>query len=106
MTEEQIKTLIDPDLQDVIRILNQKGYFTNFCCSGHIDDDPNHRVKQGYIAFSYQSCCPNRQLPCGMWFCNEVDPAIRWEFEDQISLTQQLDNLYNYVYLLPENKGV
>ena len=29
---------VDEDIAETISILNKKGYYTNFCCSGHIKD--------------------------------------------------------------------
>ena len=38
---------IDDEIVDIIRILNEKGYITEFCCAGHIE----RRIFQCYIKF-------------------------------------------------------
>lgn len=40
---------LDEEIAEVIQILNEKGFITDFCCAGHWIED-NHKG-QGYIAF-------------------------------------------------------
>jgi hypothetical protein len=63
---------IDPMLEDTIRILNRKGYKTNFCCSGHLDYTPQMGISV-YISFEKHIQLPS--IPKGFTFqkeCNNI----------------------------------
>ncbi|MCR4649069.1 MAG: hypothetical protein K5776_08330, partial [Lachnospiraceae bacterium] len=42
---------IDEDIFDAVRMLNQKGYYTNFSCQGDIRRDADKLVYESYISF-------------------------------------------------------
>lgn len=72
---------IDDDIYESIIKLNQKGYITEFCCSGH-SDKKRHDVG-GYISFSY----PNRlffdSCPDGWEIDKEKDDDIKEKYGDR-----------------------
>lgn len=61
---------IDKGIQSIIRILNEKGYTTNYCCEGHFSET----VKGGeiYISFIY----PPTIFPDG-WTTKVVNKGYR-----------------------------
>jgi hypothetical protein len=76
---------IDPPFEPIINILNEKGYITLFCCSGH------EGIKKSYIMFhpevdlpyyplKYQYKYPNvikRQLESSE-ICSNAKEVLRW----------------------------
>lgn len=42
---------IDEDLIPVLTELNEKGYYTNSCCSGHLEGIEKHKSWQIYLSF-------------------------------------------------------
>lgn len=69
---------IDEDMIIPISILNDKGYITDWCCSGHIFDDNS----DGYIAFHGKRSFP-ASVPDG-WYqdCNDYRFCIRCHNRD------------------------
>ena len=53
---------VDEDIADTISILNKKGYYTKYCCSGHVKD-PNI-----YYMYKEESILENKD--------NEVDYTV------------------------------
>ena len=47
---EDIKTDFDEGVIDILITLNEKNYFTNYCCEGHLN---NKNEWNGYISFVY-----------------------------------------------------
>lgn len=43
--------LLDADIYPTIKILNEKGYYTDYCCSGHRDDTYADSTSYAYISF-------------------------------------------------------
>jgi hypothetical protein len=73
---------IDELLLPTIRMLNQKGYTTSYCCSGHFSEG---KEAAGYITFAIDNTTKMcRSLPKG--FKVDPDPPIgvhlRWEFQE------------------------
>ena len=71
--------------------LNQKGYDTQYCCSGHIWD----YLGTGYISFYPEVFGTNESLPA---------PPKGWKWEDTIHCSQQ-NCTYRQVCLRSENEG-
>jgi hypothetical protein len=72
---------LDENFIPVIRLLNEKGYETRFCCSGHVWDDVPETI-HAYIAFQdYVKKEELEPLPKG-WKFNEPEegPIIRAEY--------------------------
>ena len=73
----------DEELIIPIEILNQKGYATRFCCSGHLYE----KVCRGYIAFA--NGVELNSVPRG-WHVDEKDkelfdgPIIRYKFSESV----------------------
>lgn len=71
----------DEEMIIPIEILNQKGYTTRFCCSGHL----NEKTCRGYIAFA--NGVELNSVPRG-WFIDARDEAmlnhsvIRYQFTE------------------------
>lgn len=51
--DKQIRMIqIDPEIIEAVSLLNQKGYYTKFCCSGHAKEDVySEHDEPGYIYF-------------------------------------------------------
>ena len=99
---------IDLDIQEIIRILNQKGYRTQFCCAGHGDEYKLYNFTEIYISFPYpQSILRFDTLPAG--FTEDKRACvIRCRFPKNLSEVQfaayhkaALDNLYLWAQNLP-----
>ena len=95
--------MVDIGMQEVVRILNQKGYRTIGCCESHFDREPNM-----YIAFSYHFDLP---LPEGFCFAksktNILYPFKSRELAskekyNQIK-TEKLNALLEWAKALPDN---
>lgn len=108
---------LDDDIGEHIIKLNDKGYLTEYSCSGHID-----KKTLGYIAFEVFTSnymVKNRIKPPIGWFFEEVpykklglymDKTNDNKFIDSEDFTQEylnerLDNLMNWIEKLPE-KGL
>ena len=60
---------VDDLIAPAISLLNQKGYLTTFCCSGHVNIDPC--LERAYIAFEFGVITPEF-LPEGWsWICDD-----------------------------------
>lgn len=62
---------IDDEILDTIRILNEKGYVTEFCCAGHLD---NINPVTVYIKFNTSAVLTKqgklpKTLPSDKWVC-------------------------------------
>ena len=76
------KTLIhiDVNIQSIIRVLNNKGYDTNYCCEGHYTDT----FKQMYVSFCNRNNFSRVGLPSGFYYDRRFF-AIRYDYS---SLTE------------------
>ena len=99
---------IDLEIQEIIRILNHKGYCTRYCCAGHGDEYKAHNFTEIYISFPYpQSILRFDTLPAGFTE-DKRDCVIRCHFPKKLSEEQfaayhkaALDNLYLWAQNLP-----
>ena len=63
---------IDEEMIVPIQILNEKGYWTRFCCSGHVYTDNSG----GYLMFDTNKCRMPDTSPKG-WYIDEM--CIRYD---------------------------
>ena len=96
----QIDTLLVP----VIRTLNQKGYITTACCSGHIEE--NHCVKI-YIAFVQQflSYYSPEAYVCNQLSYRNMSPYCSWMLK-LVNLESEPFNYFDYMDIIMPNKDV
>lgn len=64
---------IDPDIVDVIKLLNQNGLKTNFSCSGHKDGEP------AYISFCETVTDEQILNLLSMLHSHNIDQSYRFE---------------------------
>jgi len=98
---------VDYDIQPAITLLNQKGYRTRYCCSGHCDDT----FSNAYIAFDkpYQF----KEMPEGWTYDSFRYKGIKKEYRHVIrplNLTKRelnkMDELELYDYLEKVNRNL
>ena len=83
---------IDEEMIIPISTLNAKGYITEFCCSGHINDDSYG----GYIKFA-EDCMPDT-APVG-W--NKEDwNIIRYHFKDKECAANRMKAMHRRIEAL------
>ena len=96
--------MIDKNIQDVVRILNQKGYTTIACCESHYDNNTNL-----YVAFNMRY--NNISLPEGFVYA-KGKTIISYSFKKEERKTREcfenikaekLKILLEWAQLLPEN---
>lgn len=113
---------IDDMILPVIRLLNIKGYFTNYCCSGH---GYQSQERETYISFDEDFVPKNMVIPKGFelenesyyienYSCHKPDNGnicIRKTYSDFISREEYEQELYNtmiqlmkWAIDLPDNK--
>lgn len=115
--------IIDINMVDIINILNDKGYYTAFCCEGHVDDDgfTNPYV---YFYISNDIKILNKYPLPKTWyidddsFKNDVfiirdhiieeiddniddDEAIKW-FKENWNQEESMKDLYEWAESLPK----
>lgn len=96
---------VDELMIPVIKVLNQKGYFTKFCCSGHYPGN-----NQTYIMF--EDCIELPSLPNGFYFDNNnSNVTIRSKsvccescLSDFYNICDRIKILTKWAEELPENK--
>lgn len=74
----------DEEMLVPISILNEKGYITEFCCSGHIYDTSN----SGYIMFADNEYIPYT-TPQG-WTIDNDGRTIRYEFSKNATIFKKV----------------
>ena len=82
---------IDRNLQDVIRVLNEKGYVTRFCCESHSDNDSI------YIMFAKDYGFDT--MPDGFAY-NEKDNVIRHEYDRGIDYDKFVEDKQRHLEAL------
>ena len=89
---------LDPNLADIISILNKKGFYTNFCCESHKDNGIS-----GYIYFQDMKILDYEHLLPDSVYVDLNDlrdhlAIIRWEYCNK---TEALIGLLQFVEQLP-----
>lgn len=95
---------IDEFMVDIIKILNKKGYPTNFCCGGHIGY-PNFYISFKEPFYNIEKICDNKRgigLPEGSYICDVMKEKfiIRKELEGRNDIETTKNILENYIVLL------
>lgn len=113
MIMQQIRTFeCDDKIAKHIELLNNKGYTTEFCCSGHVEDG-----SLGYVSFDVMASSrikDKRILPPKDWvFCESNNKMalypkkssdLTFAFTDKVTeeyIDQTLDDLYEWIEELP-----
>lgn len=84
---------IDRNIQDVVRILNEKGYITRYCCEGH-DTGSNT-----YVTFSWQHEFDN--IPDGFTYKNGTIQHVYADNKDIARKDEYLKRLLDWAENLP-----
>lgn len=97
--------LIDVELYDVIKTLNDKGYPTQFCCAGHDHDRLGDGYMHGYIFFDRVFELPS--LPKFSYLCREHDwqgrgLTFRWESKSEKGKTIKMKRLLRWAESLEQ----
>lgn len=85
---------IDELMVYAIKTLNDKGYFTNYCCSGHSYNDTNY--SSGYIQFSGESYIPDTLPELWSYDDNNCIRAYGNRFEYITNLNEWCKKLYPF----------
>ncbi len=97
-TSEKDLIRIDKDIQKHIRILNQKGYKTIFCCSGHAEEYAKYNFTDLYISFLLTS--ENFiTLPEGFYIKkqkNTFKTVMKYRFPKKLS-KEEFENMHKKV---------
>ena len=87
-----VEVEIDKLFEPIIKILNEKGYITLFCCSGHINN------KRSYIMFHPEVDLPNYPFN----YVYEYPNIIKCHLEDS-ELISNADEVLKWAQKLPIN---
>lgn len=82
---------IDRNIQDAIRVLNEKGYTTRFCCESHSDNDSI------YIMFARDYGFDT--MPDG-FICNKKDNTVRYEYAHGMAYDKFLEDKQKHLKAL------
>lgn len=97
---------IDPMIQDTVRILNEKGYFTQFCCEGH---EVGGRMYIKFSVFWDFDMMPNCKIPEGFKY-NKKDKILLHDFMDDADYAKKIiyaERLLDWAMMIPEQpKGL
>lgn len=93
---------IDEPIADIIQMMNQKGYITQFSCAGHRDpEDSNDSLSIPYIIFKPISleiapALLSENKPLGFDLTISRDPSNDKEYQFSLRLKSDItDNLYD-----------
>lgn len=87
---------IDKAILPAITLLNEKGYATSACCSGHADSGHNPEI--AYIQFGFGEITPET-LPDGwIWVAND-QMEYTYSSVDTNELDKEIENVVNALFL-------
>ena len=89
---------VDDFIAPAISILNQKGYLTAFCCSGHAEDP--HDPELAYIAFEFGGITPVT-IPAGWYWAFDGQMEYRYEAVTQTMIEAVMSELTAWAAALP-----
>ena len=116
---------IDINMSQIINILNNKGYYTAFCCEGHINDDMFNKPYIYFYFWEDSDVLKTNPLP-DTWIIDELDLKARifnitdsitqpTYFEDENDIIEynewvennwnqrkSLEDIYNWAVSLPD----
>ena len=96
MSEEAVIENIDKGMWDILIELNEKNYYTIFCCEGHLN---NENKWNGYLAFdkTYKFA----QYPPKFTKVNKHNRFFFWEGIGEENRQEFLNNVLNWAKTLP-----
>lgn len=74
---------LDPEIADLIKNLNAKGFVTVASCAGHMDD-PIGKSVCGYI-WIHGNRLPDKPIPRGTYICKKTG-CLRWRVRSEKAL--------------------
>ena len=105
---EMVENEIDKGMWDILIELNRKGYYTMFCCEGHVNPEPDKKGKvgywQGYLAFvdTYDFI----QYPPMFNKVSTKRKFFYWWGYGEESRQEYLNNVLNWARTLPTREKV
>ena len=92
---EDIETDFDEGVIDILITLNEKNYFTNYCCEGHLN---NNNEWNGYISFVYPYSF--KEYPHNFSSAKNKK-AFYWDGKGEESRQEFLKELTQWANILP-----
>ena len=92
---EDIETDFDEGIIDILITLNEKNYFTNYCCEGHLN---NKNEWNGYISFVYPYSF--KEYPHNFSSAKNKK-AFYWDGKGEESRQEFLKELTQWANILP-----
>ena len=87
---------VDVNIQEPVRILNEKGYHTKFSCEGHCSGD------ELYLTFSNKhSFKKNGNVPTDFW-CSSDGKTLRYKYPKKITEAEFEEDKKKHIGILTE----
>ena len=99
---------IDDDILEHIRLLNEKGYYTEYCCSGHLDDiwfRPYITFKDFYDFETQPKFFEYNKRLNGLYYIVKWENKTDSEWRNQIA-TESRKELLDWIKQLPNREEV
>lgn len=91
---------IDPNMIEAIKILNNSGFITEFCCEGHFNCDDEGTISLPYISFTDNSIT-KYDPPKGWRFVKfkNTQTILEWNgpFIRESEKEEAINNLYDWI---------
>lgn len=101
MPKEIVESEVDKGMWDILIELNEKNYYTIFCCEGHLSDHSKYGKDywSGYLAFADTYSFP--QFPKGFYKVSRKRTFFYWQGNGEESRQKYLEDLYDWAKCLP-----